>query len=129
MLRIAIDIDGTISGHVEFFQRLISGETFAPEEITILTTADPNAWSDGHTECGNYENLVCRQNQLALLGIPRHKYSKIVSVMRETHHPGVGIAKGEYCRDNAIDYMFEDDADYAAHIKNLSPKTMVFLIQ
>jgi hypothetical protein len=55
-------------------------------------------------------------------------YTRLVQITRSTQHPGIGRGKGEYCRRNMIDMVFEDDIGYIREIERASPNTQSFLI-
>ncbi len=118
-MRIAIDIDDTITANPDFFRRFIENQLQAGNEIHVLTGRK------SATE-GNMERPENRIEQLRKLGITR--YTRLVQIARKTQHPDIGIGKGEYCRDNAIDMVMEDDIQYIQEIVRVSPKTQAFLI-
>jgi hypothetical protein len=119
-MKIAIDIDGTISLNSDFFKRFIDNQMDAGNEIHILTGGKRDEEEDAINPEG-------RLRQLKGLGITR--FTVVVQIVRKTQHPGIGIGKAEYCRDNGIDMIFEDDSLYILEIKRIAPNTQAFLIQ
>lgn len=119
-MKIAIDIDGTISLNPDFFRRFIDNQMDAGNEIHILTGGKRD-------QEDNVINPEGRLKQLKRLGITR--FTVVVQIVRETQHPGIGVGKAEYCRDNDIDMIFEDDRLYVLEIKRIAPNTQAFLIQ
>lgn len=118
-MRIAIDIDDTITANPEFFRLFIENQLQAGNEIHLLTGRK------GATEA-NMESPDNRVEQLRKLGITR--YTRLVQIARKAQHPDIGTGKGEYCRDNAIDMVIEDDIRYIQEIARVSPRTQAFLI-
>lgn len=126
-MKIAIDIDGTITRLPKFFKQFIDSFIDNDNEIHILTGAKPNSRNDGNNKEGNYSNLPNRMKQLKKYGI--ENYTVLISVLRETDTPGVAEGKGDYCKENKIDIIFEDNSKYAEAIKRISPHTIIFLIR
>lgn len=119
-MRIAIDIDDTITANPEFFRLFIENQLWAGNEIHLLTGRKSSIIEE------NMESPQNRIDQLRKLGITR--YTRLVQIARKVQHPDIGIGKGEYCRDNAIDMVMEDDIQYIQEIERISPKTQAFLI-
>ncbi len=118
-MKIAIDIDHTITANPEFFRVFIENQLRAGNEIHILTGG-----TSGPEE--NLESPVGRVEQLGRLGIT--SYTRLVQVTRRVQHPDIGVGKGEYCRDNGIHMVIEDDILYIREISRISPRTQAFLI-
>jgi hypothetical protein len=118
-VKIAIDIDHTITANPEFFRVFIESQLQAGNEIHILTGGMGG-------QVGNFESPAARVEQLEHLGIT--SYTKLVQVTRRVQHPDIGIGKGEYCRINGIDMVIEDDILYIREISRISPRTQAFLI-
>lgn len=118
-MKIAIDIDKTITANPHFFRLFIEDQMKAGNEIHVLTGRV------AHTE-GDMESPPDRVEQLAKLGIT--SYTRLVQITRSQQHPDIGIGKGEYCRDNGIDMIMEDDPLYIKEISRISPATQAFLI-
>jgi hypothetical protein len=118
-MRIAIDIDNTITANPAFFRRFIEDQMRAGNEVHILTggVSIPE---------GNVESPPHRVRQLKSYGI--ESYTRLVQVTRRSQHPDIGEGKGEYCRDNRIDMVLEDDVLYVQEISRISPDTQAFLI-
>ena len=118
-MKIAIDIDGTITANPRFFRLFIESQLKAGNEVHILTGRVAG------TE-GDRESPPDRVEQLAKLGI--FAYTRLVQVTRMSQYPDIGIGKGVYCRENAIDMIIEDDELYVREISGTSPGTQAFLI-
>ncbi len=119
-MKIAIDIDNTITANPGFFKLFIQNQLDAGNEVHILTgrrSAD---------EEGDIESPDNRVEQLRRLGITA--YTKLVQITRAVQHPDIGTGKGEYCRRNMIDMVIEDDIEYIREIMRVSPHTQSFLI-
>ena len=118
-MRIAIDIDHTITANPTFFATFIENQLDRGNEIHILTggTSSPE---------GDYESPQERVEQLARIGITR--YTHLVQITRLIQYPDIGIGKAEYCRNNGIDMIIEDDILYVREVKRISPSTQAFLI-
>jgi hypothetical protein len=118
-MRIAIDIDNTITSNPRFFRLFMENQLLAGNEIHVLTGKVASRVEDE-------ENPEERIEQLARLGIT--SYTRLVQITRTSQHPDIGTGKGEYCRDNEIDMIFEDDIFYIREISRISPVTQAFLI-
>ncbi len=118
-MKIAIDIDNTITANPRFFARFIRNQLDAGNEVHLLT---------GHVSSneGDIESPERRVEQLRRLGIVT--YTRLVQITRSIQHPDIGRGKGEYCRRNMIDMVLEDDIDYIREIERASPDTQNFLI-
>jgi hypothetical protein len=118
-MRIAIDIDGTITNSPAFFARFIENQLLAGNEIHILTGGIALPEED-------IESPPHRIRQLKSYGIG--SYTRLVQVTRGSQYPDIGAGKGEYCRKNKIDMILEDDVLYVKEISRISPDTQAFLI-
>lgn len=118
-MKIAIDIDNTITANPRFFRLFIESQLGAGNEVHVLT----GRVSDAE---GDEESPRNRVKQLAKLGITA--YTRLVQVARKHQYPDIGIGKGEYCRGNGIDMIMEDDVFYVREISRISPETQAFLI-
>jgi len=118
-MKIAIDIDKTITANPRFFRLFIENQLKAGNEVHVLT----GRVSD--TE-GNRASPRDRVEQLARLGITA--YTHLVQITRRQQYPDIGIGKGVYCRENGIDMIMEDDVLYVREISRMSPGTQAFLI-
>ncbi|OPY60057.1 MAG: hypothetical protein A4E57_04568 [Syntrophorhabdaceae bacterium PtaU1.Bin034] len=119
-LRIAIDVDNTITANPQFFRLFIENQLRAGNEVHVLTGRKSSG------EEGNQESPGERVEQLRKIGITN--YTRLIQITRRTQHPDIGIGKGEYCRDNLIDMVLEDDILYIQEISRISPTTQAFLI-
>lgn len=119
MIRIAIDIDKTITANPRFFRLFIDNQLAAGNEVHVLTgRLSPNE-----------EDMVSppdRVRQLERLGIT--SYTRLVQIARKEQYPDIGIGKGEYCKTNQIDMILEDDMLYVREISRVSPGTQAFVI-
>jgi hypothetical protein len=118
-IRIAVDIDHTITANPEFFKLFIENQLQAGNEIHVLTGRLSSREE-------NAVNPADRVEQLRRLGIT--KYTTLVQITRQAQYPDIGIGKGEYCRDHNIDMIMEDDTLYIGEISRISPRTQAFLI-
>jgi|TARA_Y100000310_G_C20691139_1_gene822285 hypothetical protein len=125
MIKIAIDIDGTITHTPKYFSHVITGQMAIGNEIHILTGAISNFYNGKYKE-GNYESPIERISQLKSYGI--YNWTKLIMVVRDKQFPDIADGKGEYCRDNNIDIIYEDNLGYIKSIKKISPNTLAFLI-
>jgi hypothetical protein len=118
-MKIAVDIDGTITANPRFFRLFIENQLKAGNEVHVLTGSVRNTEEDAVSPPDRVE-------QLAKLGITA--YTRLVQITRREQHPDIGIGKGVYCRDNGIDMILEDDVLYIWEIKKMSPETQAFLV-
>ena len=118
-MKIAIDIDHTITANPEFFRLFIENQLRAGNEIHVLT----GRLSHREADIVSPDERV---EQLRRLGITT--YTRLVQITRKAQYPDIGTGKGEYCRDNAIDMIIEDDLSYIREISRISPLTQAFLI-
>jgi uncharacterized HAD superfamily protein len=84
-MNIALDIDGTISEHPEFFASLSSMMRHAGHRVVILTYRDPNRSEATRTELSKWQVV----------------YDDLVFA------PSLA-GKGQLCRELAIDLFFDD---------------------
>jgi hypothetical protein len=119
VIKIAIDIDGTITANPRFFKRFIESQLEAGNEVHVLTGGVSNKEGDVMSPPGRVE-------QLAKLEITR--YTCLVQITRSSQYPDIGIGKGVYCKENSIDMILEDDLLYIREIAKMSPETQAFLI-
>lgn len=69
-----------------------------------------------------------RRNQLDGLGISPELYDDI-AIANGINIEDVGRIKGEFCRDNNIDMLFEDMDVYIRKVNELSPQTSTWLVR
>lgn len=112
MLRIVVDLDGTISAFPRQFKEIMKALKGAGHHVTILTGAD-NPFS-GDTEV--------RRTQIKALGIDDADIDQML-ICRGSDWSAVAEMKGDYCRDNKIDFVFEDSDAFISAIKRKSPDT------
>lgn len=111
---IAIDIDGTITKHPKEFLELMLA--LKPNHrVTVLT---------GSIGQGIESQRV---QQLKSLGISENAYTSLVIAV-DASTQGVADKKGQFCRDQKVDMIFEDTPMYLEAIKRISPSTCCFLI-
>lgn len=118
-MKIAVDIDNTITANPGFFARFIRNQLDAGNEVHLLTGRVSSSE-------GDIESPESRVEQLRRLGITA--YTRLVQITRAVQHPDIGRGKGEYCRRNMIDMVIEDDIDYIREIGRASPGTQCFVI-
>jgi hypothetical protein len=118
-MKIAIDIDRTITANPQFFRNFIENQLKAGNEVHVLTGRVSN------TE-GDMVSPRDRVEQLARLGITT--YTRLIQISRRAQYPDIGAGKGDYCRENGIDMIMEDDTEYVREISRRSPETQAFLI-
>ncbi len=118
-MKIAIDIDGTITANPRFFKRFIESQLKAGNEVHVLTGSVRSREEDE-------ESPRRRVEQLAKLGIT--EYTCLVQITRRSQYPDIGVGKGVYCKENSIDMIMEDDELYIREIAKRSPETQAFLI-
>lgn len=111
LMKIAFDIDGTITEVPKQMKELIRMH----DSVILTGSLNPNATIDGRIE------------QLRKYDISDEDFDEIVQCI------GIDVVdvakkKGEYCRDNNIDLIFEDSPLYTFWISRISPQTACFLI-
>ena len=109
-MRIAIDIDGTITAHPHFFAELTTA--FFEHQIFIITGRSPHE----------------REETEKLLNDHGIGYNSIHFIGPEKDAPYVmnWSLKGKFCLDNDIDILFEDMDDFISHIP---ARTLVFKVR
>lgn len=113
-MRIAIDIDGTLSHWHKIFWQIM----WAFPEHTLLTgSTDVNRPYEDHLES--------RRRQVKCLGID-WDVNIVICIGRDAHE--VAVKKAEYCRDHGIMMFFDDTPDYCAAVRAISPGTMALLV-
>lgn len=124
-MKIAIDIDGTITSNIafwhqftEFHKKALSSAKDAPfnHEIHILTSR--------HKELSEYT-----RNQLNSWNI---KYDFLVLLDHPFNTTSIderAKGKAEYCRDNKIDVIYDNDLyNYYKIFQEIAPKTALVLV-
>jgi hypothetical protein len=114
-MHIAIDIDGTLTAQPASFVKLMMA-LMPIHRITLLTGTL------------NSPDMQGRLSQVAGLGIARHLFTEIV-ICAGKNTGEVATKKGEFCRDQRVDMVFEDTSSYLTAIHPISPNTARFLIQ
>lgn len=102
-LKVAIDIDGTITEHPEFFA-FLTASLEKTHEVHIISGRSPT-------------ELERTAAELAVHGV---RYDKINLIGVVWH------GKGEYCEKEEIDILFEDMDEFIEHIPE---RTLVFKIR
>ena len=92
-MKIALDIDGTISDHPEFFATLSATFRAAGHQILVLTYRDP-------------EKAVSTKNQLANWGV---EFDELVFA-------GSLEGKGELCAAHGVHIFFDDQDECIAGV-------------
>ena len=117
-MKYAIDIDGTLSKRPDVFFDLIN--SLGPDKCVFLTgSTDINVPMEQH-QSGR------RRQVEGLIG--SRLFVEIHICVEETHE-NVSIAKGNYCRDNGIDVLFDDCERYCNDVSRISPKTLVLQVK
>ncbi|MCC5787668.1 MAG: hypothetical protein JJU33_13325 [Phycisphaerales bacterium] len=96
---VALDIDGTIDQHPEFFAHLSESLVSAGHRVVVITFR---------------ENERETAAALDAWGIRYHEL--IVNDLDEQHSVGVLEWKGVVCTRLGVDVFFEDDAEVLAHV-------------
>jgi hypothetical protein len=110
-MKIAIDIDGTITAYPKQLKKIMKNNYC----IILTGSLNPNA------------DINHRINQLKKYNITENDYKEIIQCIGKKVVE-VAQKKGEYCRNNKIDLIFEDTELYLHLIKKISPKTACFII-
>ena len=113
-MKIAIDIDGTITAWPKQFADILS-----KYEDAIILTGSLDIRSS------MFDLLSQRREQLKpLLGDIKHKI--MICVGKDLGQ--VAQLKGLYCRNNNIDVLFDDDQSYCSAVRAISPNTLVLKV-
>ena len=112
MHNVAVDLDGTISAFPRQFKEIMRALKIAGNKVVILTGAD-NPYN------GDKE---VRRAQIASLGIDESDIDELL-ICRGQDWKEVAEIKGDYCRDNKVDFVFEDSDEFISAIKRKSPST------
>jgi hypothetical protein len=116
-MKIAIDIDGTITRYPELFRDMLNRY---PEAV-ILTGYAGQDWR------GRKQDVLVQQRQaqlLPILGVVSHR----IVVCTGATVADVAKAKGEFCRDNAITAIIDDSGVYCRAVRAISPTTAVLQV-
>ena len=100
-MRIALDIDDTITRHTEFFGFLSRALVAGGHEVIIITfredrnsaTADLDAWGIGYTKL-------------------------ITSDLPDQLEHGVDEWKGRVCREHRVEILFDDAPEVLRHVES-----------
>jgi hypothetical protein len=111
-MRIAIDIDGTITELPEFFRKI------APVSDYVLVL----------TGTLNKRDIQFRIDQLNNLKFFQYKqYDNLIECAGDNVRM-VAKMKGEMCLEHQIDILFEDTEMYCKEVMKISPNTKCFLL-
>lgn len=114
-MHVAIDIDGTLTDHPKellFLMDSITDDHIG--RVTILTG------SIGPGDC------AFRKAQVrGLLGDNRYDHCIVICEGATTDE--VARKKGEFCRDQHVDMIFEDTPSYLQAVRQISPNTACWL--
>lgn len=117
-MRIAVDIDGTLSREPENIRDLMKQLMHSRNRVIVLTGCLYDQPSEAE-----------RIKQLKDLGVTKGiHYTSLVRISGFTHRQ-VSYGKAMYCRDTQVDMIFEDDDQYISDINQMSPRTTCFLIR
>ena len=96
---VALDIDGTIDRHPEFFAHLSQSLLSAGHRVVVITFRE----NEGETAAA-----------LDAWGVRYHEL--IVNDLAEQHEVGVLEWKGVVCRRLGVEVFFEDDHEVLEHV-------------
>jgi hypothetical protein len=117
-MRIAVDIDGTLSREPDNIRELMKNLMHGRNRVIVLTGCLYDQPSEEE-----------RIKQLEGFGVRKGvHYTELIRVPGFTHKQ-VSYGKATYCRDTQIDIILEDDDEYISDINQMSPRTTCFLIR
>lgn len=114
---IAIDVDGVLSRDTVQLAMLMKAIKRDENKIVILTGS-----LSGHP---TYDE---RLKQITDLGITADLYNELKIVDGQDQY-AVALKKAVFCREEAVDMIFEDTDLYILKINEISPKTSTWLIR
>lgn len=121
-MKIAIDIDGTLSRYPERLSSLAKSIVSMGGYACLLTghsRPDPSTANSEELQAG-------RKAQIESLGIGDLDAPIHICVGRNSRE--VAHQKGEFCRDNQIDIFIDDSKDYCEAVRRLSPNTTILWV-
>ena len=95
-MKFGFDLDGTIISAAKQFREMIKCLYNGGNEIYIISGLDENM--------DNEESLIFKRQQLGAIGIDL-EWIKEIKVI----DPPLDVNKAEYCKNNNIDFLFEND--------------------
>lgn len=120
-MKIAIDIDGTLTAWPEQFKRLL---TVMPDAVVTFLTGALILVEQPATQA---QLVAGRRRQIApLIGELMGRTEIFVSTgatIAEVAH-----GKGVFCRAHGVDIFIDDTMEYCEAVWKLSPKTMVLKV-
>jgi len=120
-MKIAIDIDGTITALPEMFKKFMNMGKDCDWEVHILTGSTD-------TERPYEEHIKGRWKQLRKYNIFPKDADKLHVAIGHTVQD-VAREKGKYCKLHNIDLVFEDSDLFVTYITSMSPGTKCFLLK
>jgi len=127
MKKIALDIDGTITAHPEFFSKLAKETLTAGGEVHIVTSrCDAESWVRSETE---------RQlRDLGMVWDALHFIPDIPVAKENCPHQELDWynkhmwQKVDYCQKHGIEVFYDDDAKVAALFAKYAPEIEFHLV-
>lgn len=113
-MKFAFDLDGTITAAPEAFKAIMESLMNEGHEVIVLT---------GQTREVLLEDHEARFKQLAHYGITPDYFTDIIIA----GPPDWVKFKADYCRDNEVALMFENDPAYSQAISEFTPTTMMWV--
>jgi hypothetical protein len=111
-MRFGFDIDGTITAAPEAFAAIMRALRQAGHDVHVIT---------GQSSPITSEDWAKRVHQLETLGIGTDCYGR----MHISGPPDWVADKAAYCRENGIDFVFENDVAYGRAIAAVCPVTLM----
>ena len=121
IMRVAIDIDGTISRYPELFRKMTELWVSKGWFVAVLT----GAGNISHEE---------RETQLETYGMKQHRHYHDLAIADNGHLAGaeyVNMAieyKVDYCRDEFIDLFIDDSPTFCREVATRAPGCMVLKV-
>lgn len=117
-MRIAVSLDGTLSRESVNIRELMKQLLHDRNKVVVLT----GSLFDKPTEAE-------RTQQLEALGAKKGiHYTQLVRISGYSQDD-IAHGKAKWCRDNAVDMVFEGDDKLIATINMVAPNTTTFLIR
>lgn len=136
-MKIAIDIDGTLTAFPELFKLIMVALKTAGHYVCFLTgtLGDVNILISHDKEMDTgYLKKLCKETldgrieQLESYGVISDMYNELIVACGKTV-TDVAELKGAFCKQEKIDVVFEDTKLFTDSIGCVAPETTCFLIQ
>lgn len=122
-MKVAIDIDGTLTVWPNELGMLAASLLAAEHEVIILTGFSVSV---SNPQSADMAALIdCREKQLQLLGLNKYVEDFCIKVCVGRNSAEVAELKGAFCRDAGVNWLIDDSPDYCAVVRRLSPGTLV----